>query len=173
MDLGEGYVACICEGSAEQAIMDTLLESDMLIFNQDQLLEGEIIRTRSAKQFESKYLRKGFNKTITILRVLDSRNESFKLSNAYKDKISVIDIITAPEIEMLIIISEGKYKEFKKSKKKPSDFCKMDLKIKNVKSYDFVKDYFENIEKLINSISEYKRLSKINKNENTLFDLLK
>ena len=173
MDLGEGYVACICEGSAEQAIMDTLLESDMLIFNQEQLLDGEIIRTRSAKQFENRYLRKGFNQKITILRILDSRNENFNLSKSYKEKISVIDIITAPEIEMLIIISEGKYNDFKKSKKKPSDFCKMELKYGSVKSYYFVKEHFNDIDKLINSISEYKRVSKIDKKEHTLFDLLK
>ncbi|MBM5068174.1 hypothetical protein HYO03_19225 [Vibrio parahaemolyticus] len=173
MNLGEGYVACICEGSAEQAIMDTLLESNILIFNQDQLLDGEIIRTRSAKEFEKRYLRKGFNQKITVLRVLDSRNENFKLSNAYKDKVSVIDIITAPEIEMLIIISEGQYEKFKKSKKKPSDFCKVDLKFKNVKSYAFVRDYFNDINRLIKSISDYKKLANIKKRENTLFDLLK
>lgn len=173
MDLGEGYVACICEGSAEQAIMDTLLDSDMLIFNQDQLLEGEIIRARSARNFENRYLRKGFNQKITVLRILDSRKEKFKLSKSYVNKISVIDIITAPEIEMLIIVSEGKYTDFKKSKKKPSDFCKMELKLGNVKSYDFVKDYFNDIAKLIKSISEYKRISKIGSNEYTLFDLLK
>ena len=28
----EGYIACICEGSAEQAIMDLLLESMHLVF---------------------------------------------------------------------------------------------------------------------------------------------
>lgn len=41
----------------------------------------------------------------------------------------VINVITAPEIEMLIIFNEDKYKEFKKSGKKPSDFCKEDLKM--------------------------------------------
>ena len=40
----EGYVACICEGNAEQAIMDRLLESDKLVFDTTMLLEGEIIR---------------------------------------------------------------------------------------------------------------------------------
>ena len=173
MNLREGYVACICEGSAEQAIMDLLLDSDMLIFNQEQLLEGEIIRTRGARQFENKYLRKGFNKTITVLRILDSRTENFKLSKAYVKKVSVIDIITAPEIEMLIIVSEGKYTDYKKSKKKPSEFCKMELKLKSVKSYDFIKNYFNDINKLIESIFEYKRVANIKKDEHTLFDLLK
>lgn len=173
MIAGGDYVACICEGSAENAIMDILLEHEMLIFDQMQLLEGEIIRSRSAKQFETRFLRKGFNKKITVLRILDSRNENFKLSKAYKGKVSVIDIITAPEIEMLIILSENKYNEYKKSDKKPSDFCKMDLNCGNVKSYDFVRNHFKDINKLTSSIREYKRMSKIKKGEYTLFDLLK
>ncbi len=98
------------------------------------------------KNFEAKYLRKSFNQQITILRILDSRKENFKLSKAYKDKIDVINIITAPEIEMLIIINENKYSEYKKSKLKPSDFCKVNLRMKDVKSYHFVMHYFSNVE---------------------------
>lgn len=39
-----------------------------------------------------------------------------------KYKACVINVITAPEIEMLIIFNEDRYKEFKKSGKKPSSF---------------------------------------------------
>lgn len=174
MDLSNCYVACICEGSAEQAIIELLLDSNKLIFSNEQLLEEEIIRVRAAKQFEKRYLRKAFSKKITVLRILDSRKENFKLSKAYVDKIAVIDVITAPEIEMLIIFNENKYVEFKKSKMKPSEFCKTKLKFKKiVKTYDFVKDYFSDIDKLLKSIAEYRRVSKIPKGENTLFDLLK
>ena len=173
MDLSDYIVACICEGSAEQAIMELLLESNKLIFNAEQLLEEEIIRTRSAKKFEQRYLRKGFNQKIIILRILDSRRTNFTLSKAYIDKISVIDVITAPEIEMLIIFNEHKYNEFKKSGMKPSEFCKIKLKFSNVKSYDFVRKYFSNIDELVNSIHEYRRVSKITEGEYTLFDLLK
>lgn len=168
-----GYIACICEGSAEQAIIELLLDNNMLIFTYEQLLEEEIIRNRSAKKFEERYLRKGFSAKITVLRILDSRKEKFKLSKAYEDKVDVINIITAPEIEMLIIFNEDKYKEFKKSKMKPSDFCKIKLRFSSVKSYDFVKDYFSDIDKLLTSINEYKRISNIPKREDTLFNLLK
>ena len=173
MDLNDYIVACICEGSAEQAIMELLLESNKLIFDSEQLLDEEIIRTRSAKNFEQRYLRKGFDKQIIILRILDSRRTNFRLSKAYIDKISVIDIITAPEIEMLIIFNENKYKEFKKSKMKPSDFCKTKLKLSNVKNYDFAKEYFKDINCLIKSIQEYRRISRIKDGEYTLFNLLK
>lgn len=163
-----GYIACICEGSAERAIIELLLDDNKLIFTYEQLLEEEIIRNRSAKEFEKRYLRKGFSAKITVLRILDSRKEKFKLSKAYVDKIDVINIITAPDI-----FNENKYNEFKKSKKKPSDFCKSELKLASVKNYDFVKNYFSNTDKLLASIHEYKRVSNIPKGEDTLFNLLK
>lgn len=167
------YIACICEGNAEQAVMDLLLENDKLVFTTDMLLDDEIIRCRAASEFERRYLRTNPNKSITVLRILDSRREKFNLSNAYRDKIKVINVLTAPEIEMLIIISEDKYNDFKKKSIKPSEYCKSVLKYKSVKSYKFVYDYFSDIEKLMNSIIEYKRISKIKKGENTLLDLLK
>ena len=98
------YVACICEGSAEQAIIDLLLEHNLLIFSREQLRDEQVIGCRDARTFETRYLRKGFNDKISIIRILDSRRENFKLSKAYQHKVDVINVITAPEIEMLIII---------------------------------------------------------------------
>ena len=173
MQLDDYIVACICEGSAEQAVMELLLDANNLIFDNEQLLNEKIIRTRSAKNFEQRYLRKGFDRKIIVLRILDSRRSNFNLSKAYVDKISVIDIVTAPEIEMLVIFNEKKYNEFKKSNMKPSEFCKIKLKLSNIKNYDFVKEYFKDINNLIKSIIEYRRVSKIKDGEYTLFDLLK
>ena len=56
-----GYKACICEGSAENAIMDILLDNDLLIFTKKEMLEEEVIRCRDGKRFEEKYLRKGLD----------------------------------------------------------------------------------------------------------------
>ena len=156
------YKACICEGSAENAIIDILLDNDLLIFTREEMLEEEVIRCRDGKRFEEKYLRKGFLEKISVIRILDSRRENY-----------VINVITAPEIEMLIIFNEDKYKEFKKSEKKPSDFCKEDLKMTSVKSYRFVKDYFSDPDILLTSIKKYHEISKIRKGEYTLLDLLK
>ena len=72
-----------------------------------------------------------------------------------------------------IIHSEGKYDAFKRSGKKPSDFCKTDLRMHDVKSYDFVKDYFSNQQVLINAIKEYRRTANVPKGEYSLSDLLK
>lgn len=167
------YKACICEGSAEKAIMDILLDNELLIFTREEMLEEEVIRCRGGKKFEEKYLRKGFVDKISVIRILDSRRENFKLSKAYENKVDVINVITAPEIEMLIIFNEDKYREFKKSGKKPCDFCKEDLKMTDVKAYDFVKKYFADPGILVAAIKKYHEISKIQKGEYTLLDLLK
>ena len=74
---------------------------------------------------------------------------------------------------MLIIHREGAYEKFKRSGKKPSDFCKADLKMHNVKSYDFDLEYFNDTAKLVKAIKEYKRNANIPKGEYSLIDLLK
>lgn len=82
-------------------------------------------------------------------------------------------LTTAPEIEMLIIHNEGKYKQFKNSNKKPSDFCKIDLKMANVKDYDFVKEYFRDPAVLIRAITKYKENVKTRNDEKMLWNLLR
>lgn len=121
------YKACICEGAAESAIIDILVDNDLLIFTREEMLDRSVIHCRSAKIFEARYLRKKFDEKISVIRILDSRKENFKLSKAYEHKVNVINVITAPEIEMLIIHNEGAYEHFKRSRKKPSDFCKQNL----------------------------------------------
>lgn len=167
------YKACICEGAAESAIMDILLDYGLLIFSKEEMLEEEVIRCREGRKFEEKYLRKGFKDKISVIRILDSRRENFKLSKAYANKVDVINVVTAPEIEMLIIFNENKYNEFKKSGKKPSSFCKEDLKMADVKSYDFVKSYFSDPMVLVAAIKKYHEMSKVPRGEYTLMDLLR
>lgn len=167
------YMACICEGAAERAVIDLLLDNHKLIFERSELLEEEVLKCRSGKDFESKYLGKGFDEKITVYRILDSRRENFKLGKAYNQKVDIINVITAPEIEMLIILAEGKYNDFKKSKEKPSIYCKATLKYQRVKEYSFVQEYFADIDVLISALEEYKRISKKHRDEKRLWDLLK
>ena len=166
-------VACICEGSAEKAIMDTLLDNDRLIFTREQLLGEEIIPRISVREFEKKYLRFEFEKKIIIMRVIDSRNEQFNLSKAYRCQIEVINVITAPEIEMLIIASKDKLLDYQKRRMKPSDYCKSVLKMRDVKSFKCVKAYFSDPDYLVESILKYQHYHKQKPKEASLFDLLK
>ena len=167
-------IACICEGNAESSILNMLIDADKLIFTRNDLLDGEVLRCRNARTFEDKHLGKGFSKKIVVYRILDSRREEFRLRKVYKSKVDVINVITAPEIEMLIIIKERMYSEYckVKSNTKPSDFCKDRLKIPSVKTKEFIERYFADINDLLFTIKEYKRLSNIPKNEVCLADLL-
>ena len=172
----EGLVACICEGGAERTIVEILLDNNLLKFSSAQLLDGEILgrRDRSAKNFEKNHLRKEFDEKITIVRILDSINEKYELSKLYAKKMEIVNVVTAPEIEMLIIINENKYKEYQKvtSKRKPSDFCKDILGIRDVKSPLFIKEYFENPDVLVNVLRQYKSTKAMRSGEQCLAELL-
>ena len=167
------YVACIAEGAAETAIIDILLDYHLLTFDREEMLDEQVLRCRSASVFESRYLRKGFSGKITVYRILDSRRENFRLDKAYEHKVDVINVVTAPEIEMLIILNENRYDDFKKSGMKPSEYCMMVLKLQRVKSYNFVTQYFSDPSILIAAMKRYKEVSRIPKGEWALLDLVR
>lgn len=43
------YKACICEGSAENAIIDILLDYDLMIFKREEMIEEEVLRVARAR----------------------------------------------------------------------------------------------------------------------------
>lgn len=167
------YKACICEGAAEHAIMDILLDNNLLTFARKDLLDESIIRCRSGEEFERKYLRKEFDGKVSVIRILDSRRENFRISKPYWPKIDVVNIVTAPEIEMLIICSENQYAQYKRSNQKPSEYCKAVLRMQHVKSYDYVRAYFANPAVLIQAIRQYSQNTQKRPDEWMLLDLLK
>ena len=85
------------------------------------------------------------------------KKEDSKLSKAYENKVDVVNIITAPEIEILAIIKEDKYLDFKKSKLKPSDYCKQVLRMSHVKNYDSVIEYFSDADTLVEAIKNIRK----------------
>ena len=93
--------------------MELLLGADKLIFTEEDLFYGEIIRCRNARVFEQRYLNVRMDFRLTVIRILDSRRENFKLNKGYDNKVEVVNVITSPEIEMLIILNENKYREFR------------------------------------------------------------
>lgn len=153
-------VAIIVEGNAEQAIVDVLLEHHALIFEREELLQEEVIRTRSASSFSKKYLNKSMNKMVKIYRVLDSKKENFRLSKAYQKKVElpINNLYTTPEIEILFILYHNDYNKYKRSKIKPSLFVKQNYSdLDKVKSY---KDAFgfwnSHFSDLIHALKKYK-----------------
>mgnify|MGYP001025798206 CR=1 FL=1 len=53
------------------------MDNNLLIFTREDMLEENVIRCRSAKTFEERFLRKGFKDQISVIRILDSRREAF------------------------------------------------------------------------------------------------
>lgn len=168
--------AILCEGASEQAILEILLENDVLTIKKESLLEEKVFRERSAESFFKKHMRVDFEEKITIYRILDSKNENFKISNkikkGFKGKYEVVDIITSPEIEMLVIISKERFTDYLKvkSKVKPSEYCKQSLKLRKIKEYDYIRDHFSDVDHLINVIKQYHSLK--DNDSKTLYDLL-
>lgn len=164
--------AIIAEGEAERAILDILLDSGKLDFTRKQILEDRVLKTRSGKNFCEKHLNFNFKQTIKVYRILDSRGEKFKLPREYQSKIESINVITRPEIEILVIISEGRYKEYKNSGLKPSVFAAKNIKGFK-KYYEYYISYYKDVNKLIDAINEYKRITKLDKDEICLSSLIK
>lgn len=103
------------EGGAEEAIVSLLLENQILIFKPEDLFQERILRRVSARKFEEQYLKSSFGKKKGILiRVIDSKTEGFKLSRYNKDRVRVVDVLTRPEIEILMIHREGKFEDYQR-----------------------------------------------------------
>lgn len=151
-------VGVIAEGKAEKEIFNILLESDILIFQKEDILINNPCTTRNAKTYCDRNLKMVNN--VKIVRILDSKRENFKIPRAYERKIeNVINVYTRPEIEILAILSEGLYKKFKSSGQKPSTFLKTydSSKFKSCKSAEFIGSYFSNPNHLYHTLLEYER----------------
>lgn len=183
--LKTGHVICICEGNSEEVIIKKLFYQDKLAFKQQDFFDGEKLlriftRTRQGKKFAREHLNQDYGeRPINILRIIDSRNEKFSLERVYDRRIElgeikVFNILTRPEIEILMIINANHYKDFtnRKGKEKASEYFKRLSKSKSVKSETFISNYFEDVEVLIKSIEDYNKLHSSKNDEIGLFDIL-
>ena len=60
------FILCICEGSAEAAVIKMLLDRNMLKFTKEDLVDGDVTKIRKAREIEKEFLN----------RVLSSRESS-------------------------------------------------------------------------------------------------
>jgi hypothetical protein len=172
----------MCEGPNELEIIKILLRHNCLKFTDDDLLGLVPYHARQIKN--SGIVQTALNiyqGDVTILRIGDGLNEKLVVPKEYKDKIvSIEKYCTKPELEILLIISEGLMKKYEKvkSKQKAKSFAKENVKCgrrpyKNDTSF-YTEYYGENPELLVNSIKEYYRVkSSHSKDEHYLAELLK
>ena len=110
----------MCEGPNELEIIRMLLEHDKLIFTEDDLLN---LVPYHARQIASNPTVKAalnlYHGDVQVLRIGDKLNDELKIPKEYKGKIKGVEkYCTKPELEMLLIISEGLNADFEKEKSK-------------------------------------------------------
>lgn len=159
-----------CEGAAEEVIVKKLLDASRLIFSETKIIS--ITRKRKASDIQDEFLGFEYDWPVCIIRVHDSRKEQFRLGNLYASRFPVWSFVTHPEMEILVILHEKQWDRWRKSKKKPSDFCKQDLGMKGIKSVSFLNNYWD-ADSIAKVALEYRRVSKIASGELCLADLIR
>lgn len=165
--LPSDYIACICEGPSEMAIMDLLLQKEVLCFEKSQLLDGKLLSSkffRDPKLFTDRYLTMDFEDgRLCVLLIQDRKTTRYAIKSPYLEKVDVLGyVITAPEIEMLMIHSLDLYDDFKKhsSRKKPSVYLaeKKGIKTAKIKSEEHIRNFYTNHD-IVDAITTHKRKS--------------
>ncbi|WP_165044986.1 hypothetical protein [Adlercreutzia sp. ZJ138] len=169
-DLAGYHPLISCEGTVEQVAVEILLAADALVFPEADVVD--VTRLRRAADIQVEYLNYDYDWPVCIVRVLDSRKERFKLNNLYAERFPVVSYVTHPEMEVLAIIREDAWGRWHGSHVKPSDFCKRELGMREIKRADFLRGYWD-ADALTAAAREYRRLSKIPKGELCLADLIR
>ena len=161
-----------CEGTGEEVVIRKLLAADRLVFPATDVVD--ITRSRKATDIQTDYLGFEYDWPVCVLRVLDSPRERFRLGRLYADRFPVASVYTRPEIEMLVIIREGRYSDYvkRKSTTKPSVYCKDILRMRDVKSAGFLEDYWD-VESITAAAREYRRVSHLDHGELCLADIVR
>lgn len=172
----------MCEGANELAIIRILIRNGLFKYSEDDLLGLTPYHARQiAPSGQVKAELNMFNGFVDVIRIGDKQADEFKIPTDYKNKIvSQKRYCTKPELEMLLIISEGLTKEFEKvkSKERPKVFAKENIVFEG-KKYDgstsFYEIYFGNRpEYLCEVIRKYAQYNKSHgKEEHYLSELLK
>ena len=115
-DTGKTFLAC--------CIANMLLDAGKLRFTRDDLLD---LRPFQARQLISSQLQPAldaYHGELVIYRIGDSQLDNLKIPKEYNNIVGIQKFCTLPELEMLLIIAEGLFDEYKKVKstQKPKNF---------------------------------------------------
>lgn len=162
----------MCEGSSEVQLITKLIEDGYFLFDKKDILDRKPIHARQPKTVMPLINILPISEDITFYRIGDTQKDEFDLScfcGTRIEHIKVVKVCTKPELEILVIINEGLYKEYLKVKSKvsPKQFVKT-----NLTDYTNMGEYLEN-HSLLFAIKEYKRIKNKDEGELYLADLLK
>ena len=166
--LANSYVLFVCEGTAEEVIINKLNAASVFDIEPGNLID--ITRIRAASRIEEEFFNVDYDLPVQVIRILDSRGENFKKGKLYENRYSVVNVYTRPEIEMLIVHNEDKFEAWKKSGRRPCEFCADTLGLSQVKSREFLDKYWD-VESIIHAAEIYRRKHKGGPDELCLRDL--
>lgn len=182
------YVLFSCEGTAEGVVIERLAETGKLIVPDGRIVKDPITfkpytRLRKAADIEKRFFGANYEvdgaEGLLVARIVDSRSAKFALSRMNRDAALVRSFVTAREIEMLIIHAEGAYDDWIRKVKsdhqlKPSDYCAQALGFRGRKSEAFLREYWDDADKLVGAIRSYaSKRGKRKSDELMLVDLLR
>lgn len=157
-----------CEGQSEVYLINNLIERGYISFTEPLMLE-EPYHLRQLKEISPIINSLPIDEKIVVYRIGDTLKDEIDLScfKLRQDNIKIYKVCTKPELEILIIINEGWYKEYQKESKEigPKSFVNQRIPNYDPKSYFATND-------IIGSIREYKRLKKHSKDELYLADFI-
>ena len=171
----------LCEGTNEVCIINLLLKHNKLKFGIDDLVSLKPFNARQLSNPTIKSELRVYNRPVEVLRIGDTQRDKFSIPRDLNDIVSkdrIYKYCTLPELEILIILNEGLYKQFQKSKESPKTFAKRNI-IYNNRRYDQSSDFLEmyyggkRINMLTKNIIDYKHLKKHKKDEFYIADLLR
>lgn len=156
----ESYNGIMVEGASENAIMDLLIENRRLVFPVESIIESSdgsrIQGSLNEKDYINDFLSHGFNKPVNVHIIQDSLKQRYRKLES-SPAVSVVNYyITREEIEEVHLHKNDEwlrgYQLFKNSRAnrkggskqvKPSTFFKLELGMKDIKSYDTVYDLWK------------------------------
>lgn len=154
----------MCEGANEKKLIELLLEHQKLVVTYDDLVGRQVYHARQIKTSPVvKTQLQIYGKDVEIWRVGDKQSDKLCIPNEFKQHVKdVKKYCTLPELEVLLIISEGLWSEYIKNKSKihPKKFAQSNISY-NRKKYKgdtrFYEEYYGgDIQKLVDAIREYK-----------------
>lgn len=172
------YVYFVCEGKNEEAVLKWICNQKRLCigslsYSLEYCRSGRTQRGR--KELVRSCLQLDYDGPVAIVYLCDSRTEEWNLGrNVMGDEIPVIKILTPPEIEILLILSncdaEQEWKRRNRTNRqlKPSSFCQEFFRC-DIKNGDNFINNFIDFQKFIESCREYKSR---HPEQNCIYDLI-
>lgn len=165
-------IVVACEGKSELKLIMHLIERGIFFVSKEELLDDRPIHIRQLKEISSLINALDINEKIYVYRVGDTQKDKYDLScfDARGDKIEIYKVCTKPEIEILVIFNEGKYKDYCKEHRETNISPKQYLK-SHFKECSSVEEYIKRHD-IVPAIRQYKKVKKHKDDEMYLDDLL-